>query len=116
MIHNCETKPHYKEKEEEEEEDDGTTIDMTFCSNYVLRSQQSSRVDVELYVSNRFHAGHLINAQQFDTSHLNNEMYEIKNNRLDWQRRYLHVNYSQNLDPTFNVSMVLSLYNYFYTY
>ena len=50
--------------------------------------------------------GHLITVDNFETTHLNNELYEIQNNRWDWEKRYLHVNYSQNVDTNVNVSMV----------
>jgi procollagen-lysine,2-oxoglutarate 5-dioxygenase len=49
------------------------------------------------YVSNRANFGHLINNEKFGTIHLNNELWEVKTNRYDWERRYLHENYSQSL-------------------
>ncbi len=54
--------------------------------------------------------GHLITVDNFETTHLNNELYEIQNNRWDWEKRYLHVNYSQNLNMELNVSMVGSYF------
>ncbi len=59
-----------------------------------------------MYVTNRLTWGHLITVDNFETNHLHNELYEIQNNRWDWEKRYLHVNYSQSLDPNLNVSMV----------
>merc|ERR1712071_571863 len=38
-------------------------------------------------------------------THLSNEMYEISNNRWDWEKRYLHVNYSHSLDTEKQVAM-----------
>ena len=70
--------------------------------------------DVYMYVTNRLDWGHLITTENFETTHLHNEIYEIQNNRWDWEKRYLHVNYSQNLDVNVNVSMV-SLFNGFST-
>ena len=35
-----------------------------------------------MYVSNLDEYGHLLNADNFDTSHLNNDMYMIFDNRL----------------------------------
>ena len=35
-----------------------------------------------MYVSNLEEYGHLLNADNFDTSHLNNDMYMIFDNRL----------------------------------
>ena len=74
--------------------------DMAFATN--MRAN-----DVYMYATNRLDWGHLITAENFDTSHLNNEMYEIMNNRWDWEKRYLHVNYSQNLDMETPPIMVL---------
>lgn len=48
----------------------------------------------------------MVTVDNFETHHFNNELYEIQNNRWDWEKRYLHVNYSQNLDTNLNVTMV----------
>ena len=34
----------------------------------------------------------------YSTAHLNNELWEIENNKYDWELRYLHPNYSQSLE------------------
>ena len=65
--------------------------DMAFCAN--LRA-----AGVFMYASNRMEFGHLIHTDGFDTSHLNNELWEIGTNRYDWEKRYLHSNYSQNVE------------------
>ena len=62
--------------------------------------------NVDLFVTNRLDWGHLISADKFNTSHIYNELYEMVNNRWDWEKRYLHANYSQNLDPNINVTQV----------
>lgn len=72
--------------------------DMAFCTN--MRNN-----DVYMFVTNRLDWGHLITADNFETTHVNNEMYEIQNNRWDWEKRYLHVNYSHSLDMTKEVAM-----------
>lgn len=90
IIHNAKTKPSYIHNL--------LDADMAFCTN--MRNN-----DVYLYVTNRLDWGHLVNAENFDTSHLNNELYEIMNNRWDWEKRYLHPNYSQNLDTNVTVTM-----------
>jgi procollagen-lysine,2-oxoglutarate 5-dioxygenase len=64
--------------------------DMALCEN--LR-----RNEIFLYVSNRVNFGHLVNNEEFDTSHKNNELWEMKKNRWDWEQRYLHLNYSDSL-------------------
>ena len=65
--------------------------DMAFCANL----RQSG---VFFYVSNRVRFGHLIDADEFSTHHLNNELWEISRNRWDWEQRYIHENYSQSLE------------------
>ena len=91
VIHNAKTKPSYIHNL--------LDADMAFCTN--MRSK-----DVYVYVTNRLDWGHLIDAENFETTHLNNEMYEIKNNRWDWEHRYLHANYTQSLNTENKVAMV----------
>ncbi|KAK4008169.1 procollagen-lysine,2-oxoglutarate 5-dioxygenase 1 isoform X2 [Daphnia magna] len=90
IIHNPKTKPSYIYNL--------LDADMAFCTN--MRNN-----DVYLYVTNRLDWGHLVTVDNFETHHFNNELYEIQNNRWDWEKRYLHVNYSQNLDTNLNVTM-----------
>ena len=89
-----------------------------------------------MYVSNLDEYGHLLNADNFDTTHLNNDMYMIFDNRLvrsnldnykyflscpvhvwwldscaymhvqDWERKYLHENWSRTLDEDYNLEQV----------
>ena len=49
--------------------------DMAFCAN--LRDN-----DVFFYVSNRAVFGHLIDADEFKTNHLNNELWELTRNKV----------------------------------
>ena len=65
--------------------------DMALCRN--LRDE-----GVFFYVSNRAEWGHLVNADNFKTDHLNNELWEIEDNRYDWEQRYLHPEYSKSLE------------------
>lgn len=65
--------------------------------------------DVFMYVSNRVDFGHLINAENFETHHVNNELYQIFENRWDWEQRYIHENYSESLNPNNTVSQVWKL-------
>jgi procollagen-lysine,2-oxoglutarate 5-dioxygenase len=83
LLHDADTRPSFVA--------DGLDADMALCHN--LRE-----ADVFLHVTNREAFGHLINAEDFSTEHLHNDMYEIVNNKEDWERRYLHANYSQNLE------------------
>ena len=50
-----------------------------------------------IYVTNRLNFGHLVNAEDFETSHLHNELWEMERNRYDWELRYLHPNYSASV-------------------
>ncbi|KAF4533520.1 hypothetical protein B566_EDAN001005 [Ephemera danica] len=66
--------------------------DMAFCE--ALRNK-----DVFMFVSNLDDFGHLVNADSFDTTHLHNELYQIFDNRWDFEQRYIHENYTQNFNP-----------------
>lgn len=64
--------------------------DMAFCKK--LRDK-----GIFMYVENRFDAGHLVNAEDFDITMTNPDMYEIFTNQYDWEKRYIHENYSKSL-------------------
>ncbi|XP_068205814.1 procollagen-lysine,2-oxoglutarate 5-dioxygenase 2-like isoform X3 [Palaemon carinicauda] len=66
--------------------------DMAFCEN--LREK-----GVFMYVSNRLDFGHLVNSEKFDPTRLNGELWEVFENRWDWELRYLHTNYSNAVSP-----------------
>ncbi|XP_069940624.1 procollagen-lysine,2-oxoglutarate 5-dioxygenase 1-like isoform X2 [Cherax quadricarinatus] len=61
--------------------------DMALCEN--LREK-----GIFMYVSNRVDFGHLVNADKFETRRLNNELWQLFDNRWDWEQRYLHPNYT----------------------
>nr|CAD7453420.1 unnamed protein product [Timema tahoe] len=84
VIANTETRPSYAF--------DNLDPDMAFCSN--MREK-----DIFMFVSNRMDFGHLVNADNFDTDKTNSEIYQIFDNRWDWEQRYIHENYSENLNP-----------------
>lgn len=52
-----------------------------------------------MYVSNLHEYGHLISPDNYETHHLHNDLYNIFENRLEWEQKYLHENYSRNTDP-----------------
>jgi hypothetical protein len=61
-----------------------------------------------MYVSNQMDFGHLINPDNFETNHTNNELYQVFQNRWDWERRYLHPYYSsQSLAQNATILQVL---------
>uniref|UniRef100_A0A2C9JTG6 procollagen-lysine 5-dioxygenase n=1 Tax=Biomphalaria glabrata TaxID=6526 RepID=A0A2C9JTG6_BIOGL len=68
-------------------------------------SQRARSQNIFIYLTNRDYWGHLIYADEFETNHLNNELFEIFNNRLDWERRYIHKNYSKALEPDAIIEM-----------
>ncbi|XP_042209102.1 procollagen-lysine,2-oxoglutarate 5-dioxygenase 1-like isoform X2 [Homarus americanus] len=72
--------------------------DMALCEN--LREK-----GVFMHVSNRVDFGHLVNADKFDTSHMNNELWQVIENRWDWEHRYLHPNYSHAVAENTTVEM-----------
>ncbi|XP_076320544.1 LOW QUALITY PROTEIN: procollagen lysyl hydroxylase [Tachypleus tridentatus] len=72
--------------------------DMAFCKN--LRDK-----GMFMYVTNMEYFGHLINSETFDTSHVHNDLYEIYTNQLDWEEKYIHKNYSRNLEPDHQIDM-----------
>eukprot|EP00731_Ephydatia_muelleri_P014385 Em0008g105a len=45
--------------------------------------------------------GHLLNRESYTTEHLHNDMYQLFDNRLDWERKYIHENWTKVLDPNF---------------
>lgn len=72
--------------------------DMAFCAN--LREQ-----GVFLYVSNRLDMGHLVSSDNFVTKNYRPEMWQMFENRWDWEARYLHDNYSASLAPNATIAM-----------
>ncbi|XP_023161506.2 procollagen-lysine,2-oxoglutarate 5-dioxygenase [Drosophila hydei] len=58
---------------------------------------------VFMYVSNQRYHGHLINADNFNTTVARPDFYTLFSNRYDWALKYIHPNYSAQL----NESMVI---------
>eukprot|EP00118_Oscarella_pearsei_P003266 m.13634 g.13634 ORF g.13634 m.13634 type:complete len:725 (+) comp25137_c0_seq1:1251-3425(+) len=67
--------------------------DMSFCR--LLREK-----GVFMFVTNQIPFGHLLEADEYETDHLHNDMYEVIRNPLDWEALYLHPNYSRNLNKS----------------
>ena len=70
------------------------------CANFRDR-------DVDMFVSNLFDFGHLISVKDFDLN--NKEFFELEDNALDWEKRYLHADYRSLLDTNSPVSTVNSV-------
>ncbi|KRT80915.1 hypothetical protein AMK59_4922 [Oryctes borbonicus] len=66
--------------------------DMAFCG--YLRD-----LDVFMFVSNRLDFGHLVNPETYDTTRMTPDMYQIFENEIDWEDRYIHSDYPENLNP-----------------
>lgn len=64
--------------------------DMYFCS--LLRNN-----GVFMFVTNMDKFGHLALMDSMDITLKNPEFYEIYSNEIEWRKRYIHENYSQNL-------------------
>lgn len=61
-----------------------------------------------MYVSNRVDFGHLVNADNFDTTRTEPEMYQIFDNEKDWEDRYIHEDYFDNFKPEHKDEQVIS--------
>ena len=51
-----------------------------------------------MYGTNTEYFGHIIETSNFNTSLIRPEMYEIKNNYVDWTSRYVHEKYLEYLN------------------
>ncbi|CAF94612.1 unnamed protein product, partial [Tetraodon nigroviridis] len=64
--------------------------DMAFCHN--VRNK-----GIFMYVTNVHTFGHILSTENYQTQHLHNDLWQIFENPLDWQERYIHPNYSRIL-------------------
>ncbi|CAB0034687.1 unnamed protein product [Trichogramma brassicae] len=72
-------------------EDPELDPDMSFASAYRRRN-------VFMYVSNRLDFGHLVNPDSYNVSLTHPDMYQLFDNKLDWEKRYIHENYSKSFE------------------
>lgn len=70
---------------------EGLDPDMAFCST--LRE-----IGAFMYVSNELDFGHLVNPENYDISRTHPDMYQVFDNKLEWETRYLHEEYTNNYD------------------
>lgn len=49
-----------------------------------------------MHVSNELEFGHLVNPDQFDVSRTNPDIYHVSDNKIEWDKRYLHEDYAEN--------------------
>lgn len=62
-----------------------------------------------MYIDNQYSFGHLIDSESFDTSLKNPEVYQLFENRYNWELRYIHPDYMENLNPDKKPAEVLYL-------
>ncbi|XP_015254346.1 PREDICTED: procollagen-lysine,2-oxoglutarate 5-dioxygenase 1 [Cyprinodon variegatus] len=62
--------------------------DMAFCHS--VRSK-----GVFMYVTNLHTFGRILSTENYKTEHLHNDLWQIFENPLDWQERYIHENYTR---------------------
>ncbi|XP_023948586.1 multifunctional procollagen lysine hydroxylase and glycosyltransferase LH3 isoform X2 [Bicyclus anynana] len=78
---------------------DDLDADMAFCA--YLRDQ-----GIMMHVSNEQELGHLVNPESFDISRKHPDIYQVIDNKLDWERRYIHDQYYDNFAEGRNHSML----------
>lgn len=64
--------------------------DMSFCAN--VRQQE-----VFMFLTNRHTFGHLLSLDNYQTTHLHNDLWEVFSNPEDWKEKYIHENYTKAL-------------------
>jgi len=52
-----------------------------------------------MYIDNQYTYGHLIDSESFDITLKNPEVYQLFENRYDWEQRYIHPEYMDNFNP-----------------
>ncbi|XP_076093554.1 procollagen-lysine,2-oxoglutarate 5-dioxygenase 1-like isoform X2 [Mytilus galloprovincialis] len=58
-----------------------------------------------MYITNIKNWGYLVNNENFDISHIHNDLWQIFDNEYNWRKRYIHTNYSQSLEPDALIDM-----------
>ncbi|XP_062821572.1 procollagen-lysine,2-oxoglutarate 5-dioxygenase 1 [Anolis carolinensis] len=64
--------------------------DMAFCHN--LREQ-----GIFMFVTNQQPFGHILSLEDYETTHLHNDLWQIFSNPEDWKEKYIHENYTAAL-------------------
>ncbi|XP_020665162.3 multifunctional procollagen lysine hydroxylase and glycosyltransferase LH3 [Pogona vitticeps] len=70
---------------------DDTDPDMAFCKSVREKG-------VFLHISNRDDFGRLLSTSRYNTTRLHPDLWQISENPLDWQDKYIHENYSRVLE------------------
>ncbi|XP_070766124.1 procollagen-lysine,2-oxoglutarate 5-dioxygenase 1 [Enoplosus armatus] len=61
--------------------------DMAYCLN--IRNK-----GIFMYVTNMHTFGRILSTENYQSSHLHNDLWQIFENPVDWQERYIHENYT----------------------
>ncbi|XP_063837610.1 procollagen-lysine,2-oxoglutarate 5-dioxygenase isoform X1 [Ostrinia nubilalis] len=64
--------------------------DMAFCTS--LREH-----GIFMHVSNELDFGHLVNPESYDISRTHPDVYQLFDNKIEWEARYLHEDYATSL-------------------
>ncbi|XP_054838690.1 procollagen-lysine,2-oxoglutarate 5-dioxygenase 2 isoform X2 [Eublepharis macularius] len=62
--------------------------DMALCRNF-------REMGVFMYITNRHEFGRLLSTANYNTSHYNNDLWQIFENPVDWKETYINANYSK---------------------
>lgn len=73
------------------EDDVGSDPDMAFA-------RRARDHNIFMFLLNSEEYGHLVDPDGYPTTHLNNDLYSIFTNPLDWEQKYIHENYSRSID------------------
>lgn len=65
-----------------------------------------------MYVDNLYEFGHLINTDQFDLTLASPELYQLKFNKLDWEKKYIHPQWVESFNPNNTAEQVYIYINY----
>lgn len=65
-----------------------------------------------MYIDNQYTYGHLIDSETFDITLKNPEVYQLFENRYDWEQRYIHPEYMENFNPDKKPAEVSILLNF----
>ncbi|XP_013189452.1 procollagen-lysine,2-oxoglutarate 5-dioxygenase isoform X2 [Amyelois transitella] len=65
--------------------------DMAFCAS--LRE-----LGIFMHVSNEISFGYLVNPENFDITRTHPDVYQVIDNKIEWEKRYLNENYSKNFE------------------
>ncbi|CAH2247032.1 procollagen-lysine,2-oxoglutarate 5-dioxygenase 2 isoform X2 [Pelobates cultripes] len=68
--------------------------DMALCRN-------AREMGVFMYITNRHEFGRLLSTANYNTTHYNNDLWQIFENPVDWREKYISANYSKIFTENF---------------